>query len=171
MTADAMDRASPLLHAVCAETLRFHPPVPITRRFAVRDTTILDQPIPKNTAVFIVPWATNFDKAQWGEDAGEFRPERWLDGGGEGSGSGSGKVNSSGGAESNFSNLTFLHGPRSCIGMGFARAEFACLLAAVVGRFEFEMADPRFDIDAVQTAVVARPRAGCVLRLRAVEGW
>ncbi|KAI4152262.1 MAG: hypothetical protein LQ340_003009, partial [Diploschistes diacapsis] len=131
MTADLMDRCVPLLHAVCNEVLRFHAPVPITRRVAVHDTTVLGQRIPKGTSVFVVPWAVNFSTEQWGADAGEFKPERWL---------GEGKANS-GGAESNFSNLTFLHGPRSCIGMGFARAEFACLLAAVVGRLELGLTE------------------------------
>ncbi|KAM3427171.1 hypothetical protein NHJ13734_009089 [Beauveria thailandica] len=37
--------------------------------------------------------------------------------------------------------MPFLHGPRSCIGMSFAKGEFACLLAAWVGHFEFELRD------------------------------
>lgn len=45
------------------------------------------------------------------------------------------------GASVNFAFLTLLHGPRSCIGSHFARAEFACLLAGWVGRFEFELAN------------------------------
>ena len=160
LTADLMDKSVPLLHAVCAEVLRYHAPVPMTRRIASRDTTILGQPIPKGTSVFIVPWAVNFSQEQWGPDALRFRPERWL---------GEGKAHS-GGAESNFSNLTFLHGPRSCIGMGFAKAEFACLLAAVVGRFEFELA-PGVDVGQVQAGIVARPKHGVKLRARVVEGW
>ena len=37
---------------------------------------------------------------------------------------------------------TFLHGPRSCIGQGFARAELACLIAAWVEGFDTEFAVP-----------------------------
>ena len=166
LTADLMDRSVPLLHAVCNEVLRYHAPVPITRRVAVKDTTILNHPIPKGTTVFIVPWAVNFSKEQWGEDALEFKHERWL---------GDDKVKAhNGGAESPFSNMTFLHGPRSCIGMGFAKAEIACLLAAVLGRFEFEMpgdGSGTTDLTDVQTGVVARPRKGVKLRVRVVGGW
>ena len=99
MTAELMD-SLPYLHAVCSEVLRFHAPVPFTRREAARDTTICGQFVPKGTNIAIVPWAVNFSKELWGEDAEEFNPDRWL---GE-------KRKNSGGAESNYSNLTFLHG-------------------------------------------------------------
>ena len=161
MTADLMDKL-PYLHAVCNEVLRYHAPVPITRREAIKDTTILGQVIPKGTQVIICPWAVNFSKEQWGDDAAEFKPERWL---------GEGRANS-GGAESNFSNLTFLHGARSCIGLTFAKAEFNCLLAAIVGRFEFTLQEgdePRER--EVVTGIVARPKGGVPLRMRVVEGW
>lgn len=52
------------------------------------------------------------------------------------------RPNNSGGAVSNYANLTFLHGPRSCIGHTFAAAELRCLAAMFVGKFQFEMADP-----------------------------
>jgi len=42
-----------------------------------------------------------------------------------------------GGAESKYGSLSFLQGPRACVGQGFARAELACLLAGWVGSFEF----------------------------------
>ena len=99
MTAEAMD-SLPYLHAVCSEVLRFYAPVPFTRREAVKDTTIIGQFIPKGTNIVIVPYAINFSKELWGEDAEQFNPDRWL---GE-------KRKNNGGAESNYANLTFLHG-------------------------------------------------------------
>ena len=99
MTAELMD-SLPYLHAVCSEVLRFHAPVPFTRREAARDTTILGQFVPKGTSIALVPSAINFSKELWGEDAEEFKPDRWL---GE-------KRKNNGGAESNYANMTFLHG-------------------------------------------------------------
>jgi len=79
-----------------------------------------------------------------------------------------------GGAESNYAFMTFLHGPRSCIGAAFARAELACLLAACVGRFEYELADEAMADERnikLKAAVTARPAYGMPLRTRVVEGW
>lgn len=148
------------LHAVCNEVLRMHPPVPITIRDAGRDTSILGQYVPKGTKIMLVPWAVNRATALWGPDADKFNPDRWM---------GPGKANS-GGAESNYAFLTFLHGPRSCIGQSFAKAEFACLLAAVIGRFEVKLADEDFKLD-IENTVTARPRKGLPVKLKPVEGW
>ena len=158
VTAELLDKL-PFLHAVCNETLRMYSPVPLTRREAANDTTILDQFIPKGTDIIICPYAVNTSIELWGPDAKTFNPDRWM---------GPGNANS-GGAESNYSFLTFLHGPRSCIGQAFAKGEFACLLAAIVGRFEMEMANPGEDLE-VAGGITARPRHLNV-RMKLVEGW
>ncbi|KAF5130711.1 Cytochrome P450 monooxygenase FUM15 [Metarhizium anisopliae] len=140
ITSADIDRL-PYLNAVCNEVLRMYSPVPQTFRDAVCDTSVLDRRIHKGTRLILAAWGTNVDTALWGADAGEFNPERWLsvnDGGEH-----SVKRASLGGASSNYALLTFLHGPRSCIGQAFAKSEFACLLAAWVGRFRFELKDSR----------------------------
>ncbi|KAK2590019.1 hypothetical protein QQS21_012297 [Conoideocrella luteorostrata] len=129
----------PYLNAVCSEVLRMYSPVPQTLRQAVRDTVIQDTPIHKGTYLILAAWGTNVNTKLWGADAGDFKPERWLsvnDGGTH-----SVKDASAGGASSNYALLTFLHGPRSCIGQAFSKAEFACLLAAWIGRFHFVLQD------------------------------
>ena len=35
-------------------------------------------PVPKGTTVMVHLLANNVNKALWGEDASEWRPERWL---------------------------------------------------------------------------------------------
>ncbi|KAL9098999.1 MAG: hypothetical protein Q9163_005435 [Psora crenata] len=119
------------LQAVCNETLRIYAPVALTLRQAAHDTTLQGLPISKGTKVIISIWAVNTSVALWGEDASRFNPERWMGPGRAGNG----------GAESNFASMTFLHGPRSCIGQGFAKAEFATVLAAIVGKFAMELED------------------------------
>ncbi|GJN73187.1 cytochrome P450 97B3 [Purpureocillium lilacinum] len=169
----------PYLNAFCSEVLRVFSPVPQTIREAACDTTIQGQFIPRGTRIMLSPWGTNVEPGLWGKDAAEFKPERWLSGGGGGSvgGGGDGSGASSiggGGAESNYAFMTFLHGPRSCIGAAFARAELACLLAACVGRFEYELADEAMADERnikLKAAVTARPAYGMPLRTRVVEGW
>ncbi len=159
ITANDIDRL-PYLHACCNEVLRLYPPVPNLVRDTARDTTIVGHPIPAGTRVMLVPWAINHSKALWGPEASEFNPNRWL---------GPGKANS-GGAESNYAFMTFLHGPRSCIGQGFARAEFACLVAALVGRFEMALEEADY-VPEVKGGVTARPKGGLKVRMRALQGW
>ncbi|KAI9718714.1 MAG: hypothetical protein M1812_003888 [Candelaria pacifica] len=159
ITANQID-SLPFLHAVCNEVLRLYPPVPGLVRETARETTIVGHPIPKGTRVMLVPWAINHSKALWGADASEFVPDRWM---------GAGKANS-GGAESNYAYMTFLHGPRSCIGQGFAKAEFACLVAAIVGRFEMELENPEI-VPVIKGGVTARPKGGLNVRMKPLDGW
>ena len=151
----------PYLNAVCNEVLRYYPPVPLTPRVAARDTSILGQKVPKGTRIMLIPWAVNKAEQLWGNDAMKFNPDRWLS-------------SANGGAPSTYSFLTFLHGPRSCIGQGFAKAEFACLLAAWVGRFEFALGDERErdeDNMVIKGGVTARPSNGLWVRTKIIEGW
>jgi cytochrome P450 len=150
----------PYLNAVCNEVLRMFPTIPVTARFAIRDTTIAGHFIPKDTVIMVIPWAINRHPALWGPDSEEFVPERWIDE--------SGRATMSGGADSNYSFLTFLHGPRSCIGERFARAELRALLAALVGSFELQMADPNEKI-VVGGTVTSKPKDGMKLKLKPVE--
>lgn len=99
-----------LLNGVCNETLRLYPTVPVTTREAIRPTRLGNYMLPAGTSVIISPWAINRSASFWGEDALEFKPGRWINA--------DGSPNKTGGAMSNYSNMTFLHGPRSCIGQG-----------------------------------------------------
>lgn len=159
VTAQMLDNL-PYLHAVCNEVLRVRPPVPMTLREASKDTSILGTFIPKGTRIMLAPYGANLSTALWGADAATFDPDRWM---------GSGRANT-GGAESNYAFLTFLHGPRSCIGQSFSRAEFACLLAALVGRFEFELEDEERKIE-IKGGITGKPKDGLPIRLRLIEGW
>lgn len=157
----------PYLNAVCSEVLRYFPPVPLTLRDAACDTVILGHKIPKGTRVMLIPWAIHKSEALWGPDAGAFNPDRWLP-------SEKNPHSANGGAASNYSYMTFLHGPRSCIGQGFSKAEFACLLAAWIGRFQFELNDER-ELDeknlVIKGGVTAKPAKGLYVKTKVVEGW
>ncbi|KAL8832278.1 MAG: hypothetical protein Q9170_004935, partial [Blastenia crenularia] len=158
ITAETLDRL-PFLHAVCNEVLRLQSPVTLTLRQARKNTSICGHHVPKGTKIILCPGAVNKSKELWGADAEEFNPERWL---------GPGRANT-GGASSNYAFLTFLHGPRSCIGQAFAKAEFAVLVAGLAGRFEMELEDKEREMK-IQTGITARPKDGMRVRMRVVEG-
>ncbi|KIA75999.1 Cytochrome P450 [Aspergillus ustus] len=152
----------PYLNAVCNEVLRFRPPVPLLRRIAIIPTTILGHAIPPGTQILLCPYAINRSPELWGPDAGEFKPERWIN-------PETGKANNDGGMRSNYANLTFSHGARSCIGLKFAKAELRTLVAVFVARFRFQLARP--DLEAVPVGIVSvRPRDGLALRVARVDG-
>ncbi|WEW58119.1 hypothetical protein PRK78_003586 [Emydomyces testavorans] len=150
----------PYLNAVCNEVLRYYPPAPFTVRQAARDTTLLNTFIPKGTVLSISMPAVNRNPELWGPDAETFNPDRWL---------GPGRANT-GGAESNYAFLTFLHGPRSCIGSAFAKGELACVVAAMVGRFEFELEKPDEELEILEGLTIA-PKHGVRVKVKVVEGW
>ncbi|KAK5111778.1 hypothetical protein LTR62_004698 [Meristemomyces frigidus] len=153
MDAQTID-SIPYLDAVCNEVLRLFPPVTATSRVAVRDTQIGDTFVPKGTICVVVPWAIQRSADYWGPDAEVFLPSRWL-----------GDNGKTGGAKDSTAFLTFLHGPRSCIGQNFARLEFKCLLAALVMNFELELRNAEEPVIATGTITI-KPRNGLELIVR-----
>ncbi|KAF9235960.1 cytochrome P450 [Melanogaster broomeanus] len=138
--------ALPYLDAVVRETLRLYSPFPNTARIAMKDDVIpLEQPftdkhgvvhhgirVREGDLVLIPILAMNTSEELWGDDAHEFRPERW-DNVPE-------AVSRIPGMWSHL--LTFLGGPRSCIGYRFALVQMKALLFTLVRAFEFELAVP-----------------------------
>ncbi|KAH7317705.1 cytochrome P450 [Rhexocercosporidium sp. MPI-PUGE-AT-0058] len=161
VTADMLDKL-PYLDAVSKEIMRVYAPVPTVGRVPAQDTDIFGVKIPKGTSVRVHLWAMNKAKQFWGEDAAEFDPERWL----------VGKDKAMGGATDSLAYLTFGHGPRGCIGRGFAIGENKAILAALVGSFDFKPVpgtDPD-DID-VLFGITARIIGGYDVQTTVVEGW
>ncbi|KAJ8131608.1 hypothetical protein O1611_g2017 [Lasiodiplodia mahajangana] len=136
----------PLVNGIMNESLRLYPTIPMTMRVAIRDTSLAGQVIPKGVNVVIPVWQMNHSTELWGPEADECRPERWIT---------SGKPNSHGGANSNYDFMTFLSGPRSCIGQGFARAEMRCLLASMIYTFSWELASDEKKVPSGAIAVKA----------------
>ncbi|KAH8432508.1 cytochrome P450 [Aspergillus melleus] len=155
-----------LLNGVCQEVLRLYPTVPVTLRESIRDTTLAGKHVPKGTRIILCPYAINRSPEFWGNDGETFRPDRWIDT----DKNGHDIVNHTGGASTNFAQITFLHGQRACIGKDFARAELRCAVAGVVGRFRFEMQDPKQTIR-IAGAVTTKPVEGMHLRMKRVDGW
>ncbi|KAL1660853.1 cytochrome P450 [Schizophyllum commune] len=146
----------PYLEAVTLETLRLHPSVAITTRVASEDDIIpLSAPVEtkdgspvsqilvrKGTYVCAPIHAINRSPALWGADAGEFRPERWLEvGAGEGSQGiklDDGKLGAARELQGHKHLMTFIDGPRMCLGRGFALAEFKSVLSTLIKNYIFE---------------------------------
>jgi cytochrome P450 len=97
--------------------------------------------------VFVPILAINRSKALWGEDAGEFMPERWE--------AVPEAVSGIPGVWGNM--LTFLGGPHACIGYRFTLAEMKAILYSLIRAFEFELAVPADKISKKTSGIVQRP--------------
>lgn len=154
----------PYLNGVCEETLRLYPTVPVTVREAIRDTTVAGYAVPKGTDFLLVPYAINRNPKLW-PNPHMIVPERWIDQHEDGTQ----RPNKTGGMATNFSELTFLHGPRACIGRDFAKAELRCALAGVIGKFEVALyahEEPR-----AQGVITMKAEGGMYLRFKPIRNW
>uniref|UniRef100_A0A7N0V0P7 Cytochrome P450 704C1 n=1 Tax=Kalanchoe fedtschenkoi TaxID=63787 RepID=A0A7N0V0P7_KALFE len=70
------------LHATLSETLRLYPAVPLDGRCAEEDDTLPDgYKLTKGDGVYYIAYAMGRMTRVWGEDAEDFRPERWIENG------------------------------------------------------------------------------------------
>lgn len=140
-----------MLCACVQESLRVRPPVGILARYAPEGTTLAGYSVSKKV-LLVSPYIQHMDRDVWGEDADEFKPERWLD--------------SSGPAQSvsPYSYMPFSRGPRDCIGSRFALLEAKTIMAMIYRQFEFEFAGEK--PEEVLMSVTAHPKYGVPLRVR-----
>lgn len=158
--------AMPYLNGVCQDVLRLYPTVPMTGREAIRETTIAGKKIPKGTTIALCPQSINRSPEFWGETADQFLPERWIDIDKDGKQA----PNKHGGASTNVAQITFLHGPRACIGKDFAKAEFRSAVAGILGLFRLELQEPGQKITFGGT-LTSQPVEGTHLKFTRLEGW
>ncbi|MDA8586481.1 cytochrome P450 [Rhodobacteraceae bacterium] len=132
---------------VLRETLRLYPPVPMFVREAQGEERFRDRVVKPGAQVVISPWHLGRHEAYW-PDPDAFDPARWKDGQ----------------PTPREAWLPFSTGARVCPGAGFAMAEAAVLLAALMALFRFEVLDEPVPVahltvrsqDGIRLRVVAR---------------
>ena len=167
----------PSLISFINESLRYHVPVNDIIRQTKSDVDIGGELIPAYSLVVIAARSSNRRPDNWPGSrisATEFDPWRFLS---------SSDPNdpdvrlTSGGAKSIFSNMTFSHGPKNCIGERFARAEMAVVLAILIGKFEIVFAGAgrpgQMDLEKAgrNIVIVDVIIGGLWVRFKEVEGW
>ncbi|PAN38934.1 hypothetical protein GQ55_7G200000 [Panicum hallii var. hallii] len=119
------------LRAVIKESLRLRTVTPLLApHFSMASCSVDGVVVPAGVRVLVNAWAIGRDPRYWGEDAEEFVPERFLDGG---SAAGVGFKGN------DFQFLPFGTGRRQCPGMNFGMAAVEVMLATLVHRFDWEM--------------------------------
>ena len=162
-TRNDVDRLSTLdadnlhyLDNVCRESLRYIPPIPMTVRQSLTDDQLGGYDVPAGTTVYIHANAIHRLPSFWGDNADVFDPDRWdhlpAD-------------------HSSNAFMTFLQGPRGCIGRKFAETEMKCLVVALLSMYRFERDEAVPNPEAWKMwRLVLRPRDGVSCRVTMLNG-
>jgi len=113
--------ALPYLDAVCKETLRLFPIVPVIGRRAAVETTLLGRPLPAGVTVIPCIYLTH-RRAELFPEPGRFRPERFLER-----------------EYAPYEFLPFGGGIRRCIGAAFALYEMKIVLGTLFAHFTLKL--------------------------------
>jgi cytochrome P450 len=146
------------VEACAMETMRLKPVAPNLPLEALRDTTVADVAVPAGTLVWLLLRHDSVDE-RFFPQAGEFRPERWLE-----------QIASSGdGGVVNATKrvvMPFGGGPRVCPGRYLALLEMKLAMATLLGRFDIvEVGTPDGQPARERMAFTMHP-VGLRLRLR-----
>jgi len=100
---------------------------------------LIGQRIPGGTELSVPAYTIQRDLDIWGEDAHQFRVERWLQ---------DSEVEVKKGDPKYL--LTFGVGPRMCIGKNLAMMQLQLMIATILLRYKIELCDPEKDLEAIE---------------------
>ncbi|CAA7020588.1 unnamed protein product [Microthlaspi erraticum] len=116
------------LHGALYEAMRLYPPSSFGRKSSVQsDVLPTGHKIDANSKVIISQYALGRMRAIWGEDALQFKPERWI------LGNGSLKH------EPSFKFLAFNSGPRTCLGKHFAMIQMKMVVVELLQNYDIKV--------------------------------
>jgi len=115
------------LTAIVNETIRLYPPVPIMVNRINKHCTFRDIELRPGDLVFNSALQTHYYKPAWGNDAEQFKPERFIE---------------ENGALKEYNEYMFYpfgFNPRKCVGQKFAMLEVKQLVAILVSEYEISL--------------------------------
>ncbi|CAH8369394.1 unnamed protein product [Eruca vesicaria subsp. sativa] len=116
------------LHAALYETMRLYPPIPFERKTSIKsDVLPSGHKISANTNIIFVIYALGRMRSIWGEDALEFKPERWI--------------SETGGLRHEPSSKFFVFnsGPRACAGKHLAMTSMKTIIVEILQHYDINL--------------------------------
>lgn len=152
-TADMLNNMK-LVNMFILETLRLYGPVTNIQRKAGSDIELGGIRVPEGTILSTPIKTIHRDKKLWGEDADNFKPQRF-------------KYGVSRAAKHPYAFLPFSMGPRACIGQNFTMIEVKVVFAMILQRFSVSLS-PKY-VHAPMDVFTIRPRYGLQVVLKSLQ--
>ncbi|KAF8048120.1 hypothetical protein N665_2668s0003 [Sinapis alba] len=116
------------LHATLSETMRLYPPLPFNHKSPAKpDVLPSGHKVEAHSKIVICIYALGRMRSIWGEDALDFKPERWI--------SDSGDLRH----EPSYKFMAFNAGPRACLGKHLALLQMKIVAVEIIQKYDFEV--------------------------------
>ncbi|KAJ4878372.1 Alkane hydroxylase MAH1 [Raphanus sativus] len=118
------------LHAALFESMRLYPPVPFNHKSPSKsDVLPSGHKVEADSKIVICIYALGRMRSVWGEDASEFKPERWI--------------SENGGLKREPSSkfLVFNAGPRTCLGKHLALLQMKMVSVEIIQNYNFKVVE------------------------------
>ncbi|XP_010473744.1 PREDICTED: alkane hydroxylase MAH1-like [Camelina sativa] len=114
------------LHAALCESLRLYAPIPFERKSPIKqDVLPSGHKVDANWKILFSVYALGRMKAVWGEDATEFKPERWIS-----------ERNGGLKHEPSFKFFVFNSGPRNCLGKNLSFLQMKKVAVEIIRTYD-----------------------------------